>query len=173
MPVAKRSRTPGRQAAVLAVAGLTAILSIIGLFVWLDNERQGASTNAVWSPVPDEGNIFSPGPADALAQFVDETGPILLADTAGQDRDVWIQHLGDDVSTGWITFGVRQPDAPRDCSAEWRPDDATFVDSCDGTVYPEDGSGLPRYETTVINGRVVVDLVPEDEDGVDSVLEDE
>lgn len=173
MPVAKRSRTPGRQAAALAFAGFGAILAIVGLFVWLDNERKGTANNTVWSPVPEEGNIFSPGPAAALADFVDETGPILFADTAGQDRDVFIQHLGDDPLSGWSTFGVRPADASRECSVEWQPESETFVDACDGTVYPADGTGLPQYETSVIGGSLVVDLVPEDEDGVDSVVADD
>ncbi len=173
MPVAKRSRTPGRQAAVLAFAGLGAILTIIGLFVWLDNERQRGTGPSVWSPAPGEGNIFSPGLASELSEFIDETGPLLFADTAGRDRDVWIQHLGDDPTTGWTAFAVRQADATRECSTTWEPETREFADACSEAVYPADGTGLPAYEITVNGDRLIVDLVPGDEATIDGATDDD
>jgi hypothetical protein len=52
---------------------------------------------------------FADQDADDAAETVAEDGPILYADTAGGDRDIYVQHLGDDPEEGWIAFAARPP----------------------------------------------------------------
>jgi hypothetical protein len=98
-------------------------------------------------------------PAAELAPAIEREGPFLLPDLAGGDSDIFLQHLGPDDTDGWLAIAARPPTAARDCLLEWVPDDATFVDSCDGTVYPADGEGLPRYPVQLdAEGNLEVDL---------------
>ena len=102
--------------------------------------------------------VYRAGPAHDLAPAIDE-GPLLLPDLAGGDSDIYLQHLGDDVETGWIAIAARPQTAARTCHVEWHADDRTFVDSCDGTVYPEDGAGLPHYPVSVTSeGEIEVEM---------------
>ena len=99
---------------------------------------------------------------------VAEDGPILYADTAGGDRDIVLQHLGDDPGEGWIALAARPPGVPRECTIQSRDRDEPFrlldadgevTDACDGREFPPDGEGLPSYPVRVDgDGRLDVDL---------------
>ncbi len=103
-------------------------------------------------------SVFAPGNVDRLSDDIESLGPLLLSDVSGGDRDIFLQHIGDDDRTGWSAFGVRPLDAPRECFVEWQ-DDETFVDNCDGTVYPADGAGLPEYPVAIdADGNLTVDI---------------
>ena len=140
----------------LALAGVLGVGAMILLVVWIsDQARQGE----VGIRIGDD--TFRPGQADTLADFIAEEGPMLVPDVAGGDRDVILQHLGEDPRRGWHAFAARPPDASRDCVAEWQPDSTRFVDSCDGTVYPADGEGLPMFPVRVdTDGELEVVVVP-------------
>ncbi len=102
--------------------------------------------------------VYRPGSAADLASAIEE-GPLLLPDLAGGDSDLFLQHLGDKVDDGWIAIAARPQTAARDCFVEWTPNERTFVDSCDGMVYPEDGTGLPHYPVRVTDeGEVEVEV---------------
>lgn len=108
-------------------------------------------------------DIYDAGSADSLSRSIATAGPLLLPDVSGGNRDVYLQHLGDDATTGWYAFDARRPGQSRDCSLRWRADSSDFVDPCDGTVVAADGSGVLDYRVTVSDsGRVVVDFSPED-----------
>ena len=90
-----------------------------------------------------------------------ETGPLLFPGPEGAGRDIWLQHLGPGQTDGWIAFSVRAAGSGLDCVTEWQPADRTFVDSCDGTIYPEDGDGLVQYPVAVdAEGTITLSLVP-------------
>jgi hypothetical protein len=111
---------------------------------------------------------FAEQDAEDAAERVAEEGPILYADTAGGDRDIVLQHLGDDPEDGWIALAARPPGVSRECTIQWDPEDQVFrlLDSseevggdCDGREFPADGEGLPTYPVTVdADGNLDVDL---------------
>lgn len=93
--------------------------------------------------------VFRPGSATNVSKLIATGGPIVLQDPTGGDRDIWLNHLGATETEGWFAFGARPLSAPRSCSAQWQAARKAFVDSCDGTAYPADGTGLPQFPVAI------------------------
>ncbi len=157
MPVAPNRKNPASQATAIAVAGLIGTIAIIFVVTRIASQ---ASEGDLQLNLGDD--VFTIGDAEDLAAKIDDEdvfgGDPLLISGLGNDRDVWVQHLGDDPTKGWLVFAVRPDDAPRSCIAQWERDVAQFVDSCDGTVYPEDGQGLRQYPVEVLDGQVTATI---------------
>jgi hypothetical protein len=157
MPVAPNRKNPATQATAIAVAGLIGSIALIFVITRIASQ---ASEGDLQLNLGDD--VFTIGDAEDLAAKIDNPnvfgGDPLLLSGLGNDRDVWVQHLGDDSSSGWFVFAVRPDDAPRSCIALWERDLARFVDSCDGTMYPEDGEGLRQYPVEVIDGLVTATI---------------
>ena len=102
--------------------------------------------------------------AEELAEEIADRGPFLLADaSANRQRDVYVQHLGDDPEEGWLAFDARAPDQDdRDCSLRWTGDQ--FEDPCTGRTFPPDGDGLEQYDVRVDEGTVHVRFRPEEDE---------
>ena len=104
-------------------------------------------------------DTFSPGSAEARAESIAEEGPLLFSDVASGQRDIYLQHLGDDPEEGWLAFDARRPGQSRDCSLEWVAEEDHFVDPCDDTVVAADGGDLLHYDVVVTeDGDVVIDF---------------
>lgn len=137
----------------MALVGVVVLFLAIGLVTLALKDRN--------SPDLQLGDqTFKAGRAAALAERIAETGPRLYADVSGRkDRDLILQHLGDDPETGWSAFLAAPIDKPRDCTWDWQADERLFRAKCDpDLVAPADGAGLPQFKVTVIDGRVDVDL---------------
>jgi hypothetical protein len=158
-PVARSQGHTGR-ALVVAAAGVIVAIGVAAALAVLANRgtvdvRLGSET-------------FAKQDAEDAAERVAEGGPILYADTAGRDRDIVLQHLGDDPEEGWIALAARPPGVSRECTIQWDRADEIFrlLDSsekvsgeCDGRQFPADGEGLPMYPVTVdADGNLDVDL---------------
>jgi hypothetical protein len=154
MPV-RPNKTRSARAIVVGVAGLAlGIMLVIALFVLAIPSL--TEDNRIEVRLGDD--VFVAGSAVSRSDAIAADGPILLADVASGDRDVYLQHIGDDPASGWLVFDARRPGAGRDCTLVWG--DGQFTDPCDGTVVPADGTGLNAYDVTVNDdGDVVVDLV--------------
>jgi hypothetical protein len=158
-PVARSQGHTGRALAV-AAAGVVVAIAVAAALAVLANRgtvdvRLGSDT-------------FAEHDAEDAAEDIAKHGPILYPDTAGGDRDIYLQHFGDDPEDGWIAFAARPPGVSRECTLQWDADDEVFrlLDSsgkvsgeCDGREYPADGEGLPTYPVTVdADGKLDVDL---------------
>lgn len=98
---------------------------------------------------------FFLGKAAALIDRV----PFLLPDASpSHSRDVYIQHTGSLLGTGWLALGALAPgQTDRECFLVFR--NHRFEDPCTSKAYPADGTGLTSYPTRVdAKGRVYVDL---------------
>lgn len=152
-PVAKSQNT-GRTAVLVGVAGVIAGVGLVALITVV------AGRGDVDVRLGDE--RFEVGSAESQAEAVDDGGPLIYSDVAGGDRDIYLQHLGDDPEDGWLAFAASPPDKARDCFLRWQADDEMFTD-CDGDEYPADGEGLPQYPVQVSDdGGLSVDLNAED-----------
>ena len=155
MPVARGSQSSARQAAILAAAAVLAVVTFVFLVTRLGSLGDGGSEVPIQLGEP----VFRAGNAVDLAETIASGEPILLPDASGGDRDIVVNHVGDDPNEGWAAFAARPLTSPRDCFVQWQPDDQNFVDGCDGTTYPADGSGLAQYGTSVDdNGNLVINL---------------
>jgi hypothetical protein len=158
-PVARSQGHTGRALAV-AAAGVVVAIGVAAALAVLANRgtvdvRLGSET-------------FAEQDAEDAAERVAQDGPILYADTAGGDRDIVLQHVGDDPEEGWIALAARPPGVSRECTVQWDPEDGLFrlldpsgevSGDCDGREFPADGEGLPRYPVTVdADGNLDVDL---------------
>jgi hypothetical protein len=93
--------------------------------------------------------------AGRTAKRIRSTGPYPLQDPNG-DRDVYLQHVGDDAFRGWVLV-LAYPPGER-CAVVWDVKREVFQSPCTKRMYPPDGSGLTTYPVPVEGGRVVIDL---------------
>lgn len=157
-PVERSTGHAGRALAVSAAGVIVAMGAAVGLALL-------ANRGSVDVRLGDE--TFTGQKAERIADEIADRGPILYSDVAGGDRELVLQHLGDDAEEGWLAFAARPPGVPRQCFVQWQPDDEVFrlLDRdgdvngrCDGSTYPADGEGLPQYPVTVRDGRLDVDI---------------
>jgi hypothetical protein len=151
-PVERSGHHAGR-AALVALVGVVVLFGTLGLVSWALSGRN--------SPDLQLGDqTFRAGRAGTLAERIAETGPRLYADVSGRkDRDMILQHVGDDPDTGWFAFLAAPVDQARDCTWEWQPDEDQFRAACDPSLTaPADGAGLPQFPVTVVDGQLDVDL---------------
>lgn len=144
MPVATSGPPPARQALLVGLGVICGLGAAIFLITQLDQLTTNSATTGPQLGAP----IFSPGSAEDMAEVVEER-PFFLPDASGGERGVWLQHLGDDPTEGWVAVGIKAPGAEDGCFVEWQPEEDGFVDQCDGTVYPPDGEGLQQYPVSV------------------------
>lgn len=149
MPVAKGPSFDIRSAAIVGGIAVVAAIAIGVIAVEL-----GTRSNTLVLGDTNFGSIN----ADNMADEIAENGPILWPDIASGNRDIWLQHLGEDAGTGWVAFDARPPGTPRDCAVQWSVSERTFTDPCDGAVYPADGEGLPPIPVFIDGRTLVIDI---------------
>ena len=156
----------GHAGKALAVAGVGVVAALAIAFGVAQLASQGKVDVRLGS------DTFAEQDAEDAAERIAEDGPILYADAAGGDRDIVLQHQGDDPNEGWIALAARPPGAARECTIQSRDRDEPFrllssdgevTDVCDGSEFPPSGEGLPSYPVTVdADGKLDVDLNAED-----------
>jgi hypothetical protein len=151
-PVAPSNNHVGR-AALVSLVGIVVLAAGLGLATLALGGRDSPDLR-----LGDQ--TFRGGSAERLAREIDERGPIIYGDVSGnKDRDMILQHLGDDPEEGWYAFLAAPIDRARDCTWTWQPDEELFRAACDDDLTaPADGEGLPRFPVTVDGGRLDVDL---------------
>ena len=151
VPVAQSQGHAGKALAIAAVA--IVLIAVVAVFVAL-----AASRGDVDIKLGDD--RFNAGQAERLAEEIEDDGglPFLYQDLVGNDRHLFVQHVGGDPDEGWIAFGAFDPDDPG-CAVLIDREDEVLVNGCDESVtYPLDGEGLRQYPTSVEDGRIYVDV---------------
>lgn len=151
-----QSRNHVGQAATVAIVAVV----ILGLGLFLAAKAISPKTGVGDGQVSLGDQTFQGGSAEDLADEIADRGPILYSDVSGRrDRDMILQHLGDDPDTGWSAFLAAPLDKDRSCTWEWEADEDQFRARCDRSLTaPADGEGLPQFTVTVKGGRLDVDL---------------
>jgi len=154
MPVQDTRKRTSRSI-ILAVAGVAVgIALVLGLFV----VAIPSLTESGKVEVKLGSDTYDAGSASARAENIAEGGPLLFSDVSSGKRDIYLQHIGDDVTTGWYAFDARRAGQARDCTLSWQTS-GTFRDPCDDTIVAAGGSGLLSYPVTITDkGKVIVDL---------------
>ena len=148
-----QSRAHVGQAAIVALVGVVVLLLAAGAFAILNRNTKSSDLR-----LGDQ--TFQGGSAERLAKEIARRGPIFYGDVSGnKERDIILQHLGDDPETGWYAFLAAPLGEARDCTWQWQPDEELFRARCDESLTaPADGEGLPQFPVTVEDGRLDVDL---------------
>lgn len=143
-----------RSMVVVGAAGVAAAVVLLVFVLWV----VGSEDKKVDIRLGDD--TFADLDAARTADRIASSGPVIFSDVSGnRTRDIYVQHLGDDPKRGWLAFDARKPGATRDCYVEWKPAERHFVDRCDKSIIPPDGTGLTQYSATVDEkGKVVIDL---------------
>ncbi len=154
MPVGS-TKAPPRQIVFLFAA---TILGFVAMYFLFTRTADLAQSGDVQISIGDE--VFAPGNIERLSEDIErEQTPLLLSDVSGGDRDIWLQHTGDEPGTGWFAFNVRPIDASRDCFTNWERDEQTFSYNCDDRVFPADGEGLFQYPVNISpTGDITIDI---------------
>ena len=151
VPVAQSQGHAGKALAIAAVA--IVLIAAVTVFVALAASRGDVEINL--------GDArFNAGQTDRLSKAIEDGGglPFLYQDLVGNDRHLFVQHLGDDQDDGWVAFGAFDPDDPT-CAVLIDREEKVLVNECDKTVtYPLDGKGLRQYPVSVEDGRIYVDV---------------
>jgi hypothetical protein len=151
-PVAPSNNHVGR-AALVALVGIVVLFAVLGLTTLALQGRN--------SPDLQLGDqTFKRQNARNLAEEIADRGPVIYGDVSGRkDRDIIVQHLGDDPEEGWYAFLAAPVDKARDCTWRWQDDEELFRATCDEDLTaPADGEGLPQFKVTVADGQVDIDL---------------
>jgi hypothetical protein len=156
MPVARGTRFSARSAVIVGGAGVISAVILLLFVLWAAGQNSGRS-------VQTSDTQFQNISAAKMAKSISKDGPVLFPDASGnRSRDIYVQHLGDDPTTGWLAFDAHKPGASRDCYLEWHADRQVFVDVCDKSEVPADGTGLRQYPATVNKkGTLVIDFNPD------------
>jgi hypothetical protein len=159
-PVAPRRQRRARTY-TLALGGVVLALALaVGLFVFAIPSISSHNQTVLRLGSAD----FDAGSAKDRAADIARSGPILLPDQSGGTRDVFLQHQGGEVGRGWSAFDARKAGEGRQCTLRWNARAGRFDDPCGGAAVSATGNGLVHYRVTVTkDGRVVVDLNPNDE----------
>ncbi len=142
MPIARGPQINARSAVLVGITGVLIALLLGAMVVWV-----ARSSDTVQVQLGD--TQFDAGFIGRQSDEIAARGPILYADAGSQgQRDIYVQHIGDDPEVGWLAFKVRRPNDPRDCSAVWNADRRTFTlqsssdVGCDAATFNELGCGL-------------------------------
>ena len=166
MPVGS-TKAPPRQILFLFLA---TILGFVAMYFLFTRTADLAQAGDVQISIGDD--VFAPGNTEDLSEAL-QTDPLLLSDVSGGDRDIFLQHLGDDPDSGWFAFAVRPLDAPRDCFVNWNLDAQEFNYNCDDRTFPAGGDGLFQYPVNISpNGDITIDLNAADREAEAETLDD-
>jgi hypothetical protein len=158
-PVAPRKERNPRTLALGLIGVIVGIVLLLVVFVFAIPSLTESGTVKVQLG----SDTFDAGLASKRADAVRRDGPILFSDVASGQNDIYLQHLGDDDTAGWLAFDARRTGASRDCTLGWDADAGHFADPCDGTVVPADGEGLRQYQVVVTEGgTVIINLNPDE-----------
>jgi hypothetical protein len=104
-------------------------------------------------------DTFALGNARVKAPLIAQDGPFLFSDPGTGQRDIFVQHIGDDPVKGWSAFDARRPGTTRECTLQFDNTAKVFTDPCDHTTIPADGAGLPHYVVVISDDdQITVDL---------------
>lgn len=147
---ARRPPNRGRLIVVgslMALAFATALLFLVVRFASRNPEQVSLGPR-----------VFRVGSTTRLAREVEQRGPFLFKDPLNREREVYIQHLGQDPNAGWSGIRAYASRETIECLLRWERDRRRFVDPCTSQSFPADGAGLTIYPALVEKGVVSVDL---------------
>jgi hypothetical protein len=148
VPVAQ---TNPRRTLLVALAALVFAVGLLAVVFVANGTTTGSS-----------GGTFDQAGVNELIRLQEDGGgvPVLFPDPVGGRQPIYVFHTGNDPERGWTAYDALVDGCPFE---DVRETGDQLVDSCTGEAYPFTGEGLPQYDVEVVDGRLAVELV-EDED---------
>ncbi len=118
-------RSPLARAVVPVLSGI-GVFAVLGLLTW----GIAANIERTESLAPSE---YEVGPVEPIADEIAEDGPLLLPglDTSSAKRNIVLNHIGDDPTTGWRVYFAYPEDRDETCLVRQVRGTATFIDCKD------------------------------------------
>lgn len=153
MPIEQRSVFQPLRAVAIAFLGVAIAIGIMVAMLYGTEQN-----NVLDFQLGDD--RFNAGDATNQAEAIRRDGPILYPDLVGENRPIYLNHLGDDPQTGWVAFDAKVAEAEDNCVLFWDPDRLLFANSCDpDEVVYDDGGSQRAYPTSVDDDNTIwVDL---------------
>lgn len=155
MPVARGPQINARSAVLVGFTGVVIALLLGGFVIWLASQSSDVEIFG--------SRDFDAGRTGAISAEIADRGPILYSDVGSSgERDIILQHLGDDPETGWLAFLARRIEDPRDCFFMWDATEGDFFltsntdTECDDVRVDAAGTGLVAYEVEIRDGDIRV-----------------
>jgi hypothetical protein len=160
--------TPGKRPVSLArrtflpvLGGIGAILAIFGLLwlaaLWASRHTEDVSTKL--------GDTVFHIPLGGTANRIAADGlPVQYADPLSSGRDIYVNHVGPDLTVGWYVFNVLPTGEAHKCAVSWDRAAMVFKDPCTNTTYGPNGfppagvGSLVHYTVTVNGNDLAIDL---------------
>ena len=150
------ARTEPRQAVGAAIAVVVGAVLLVVVVVFLNS--RGTSSG--------DGRFSDLVVADLLDRQERDGVPTCFNDPVDGLRPICVFHTGSDPDTGWVAYDAQV----NGCALEFEGAEQ-LTDSCTGDAYAFTGEGLPQYEASVDDGRLVIDLDGADETTTTTVVE--
>jgi|APSaa5957512535_1039671.scaffolds.fasta_scaffold95279_2 hypothetical protein len=152
MPIATTTGLDARRALIF---GIFAVVLGLGLVIMM---ARLAENGTIEVNLGDD--QFQDISATGLAAQISEGGPVLFPDAGTGERDIIVQHIGNEINDGWLAFAAQRPGQPRECTLIWSTARELFIDACDDTqTVPSDGGDQTTYPVEVdANGKLQIDL---------------
>ena len=146
MPVAE---TNPRRAVLVGLAAIVFAVGLLAIVVVANGTGGGGG-----------GGSFDTLQIETLLDRQERDGvPTCFNDPISGNRPICVFHTGSDDAEGWVAYDA-QVDG---CGFETLSPEATeLIDSCTGEAYPFTGEGLPQYETSVADDRLVIALTDDE-----------
>lgn len=142
MPIERNSSTKQVSTIVMMMAATAVVVLLVFLLI-----RAASGSGGVSLKLGD--NRFDAGNAKERAASIARSGPLLFSDVSGggQNRPMFLNHLGNDPRTGWVAVDARPPGAKRGCFLVWSRTTKQFhpKSACAPGIFPADGTGLVSY----------------------------
>ena len=139
---------------IISLVAVAVALLLVYLIIRAAGGKDGVALNL-------GDNKFQAGIATERAEAIRADGPLLFSDVAGggQRRPIFLNHTGDDATTGWSVFDAHPPGTAEDCFLRWSATREVFTTTCNSTTFPADGGDLPNYRWEVTtDGALVIDV---------------
>ena len=156
MSPVQQSSGHATRALVLALLAVLAAIGVLYLASVVLTNRHNSHLHE-----GDVGGVVTLGKVSQLAKHVNGNNqPTFYPDTSGNKlRDLWVQHIGSNLDTGWIVFAAQVPDEADGCAWGWQRNKDEFVSTCNAKkVLPADAPGLYHYPVKVDKGKLTANL---------------
>ncbi|MCU1346350.1 MAG: hypothetical protein JWL70_2616 [Acidimicrobiia bacterium] len=160
-PPQKRPASLARRTFLPVFGGLGALLAIFGM-LWLVSLWISRHADQVDTKLGD--NVFHISVAGTANRIAQDGLPVGYPDPLQLGRDIWVNHVGPDLTTGWYVFNVQPTGEGNKCKVAWEGDAKQFRDPCTKAVFgpdgylPGGGGPLRHYAVTVTGNDLAINL---------------